>query len=284
MRVFMREKLFSFINSPKLLIVLFVYSVIITLVSGLSLIKWNYWKNKFAGYKEQNNSKIYNLSITPLPSPLTKSPPATCINESSTLFTGNENDKEFAACLEDGKYNVYRETLDGYYPMVEETGRLDLDKQIIISYEDYSGQVPKKDLGSRVFMVDKTGKKFNVLLDPLDIPNKEDWISGVQYNVIYAVYGNETWSLSPDKNILLLTVSSCWGCDASYHLYAYNFFSKELKYIGGLYRDGQFYIEWIDINTLRWRGGRWRERTANDTEEGHFPAIQEDLGYKITSL
>lgn len=281
MNLFIKEKLTSILQSSKYLKILIVYSLIISFITFLSVIKWKYWKSMFFKLRDETTTTVYPTN-TPSPT-TTKYPPVTCVNESSTIFTGGDTGSLFAACLEEGKYNVYHETYDGYYPMTEETGRLNMDNQIIISYEGTYARVPRRYQGSRVFIIDKSGENLAVLLDPLNIPNKEFWISGTSYYVIYVVNGDESWSLSPNKNILLLTVRSCWGCDATNYLYAYNFSNKEVKYIGSLYGDPDFYIEWIDANTLKWREGNWRPRTTDDPQ-GDFPAIQEDLGYHVISF
>ncbi|MDO8514921.1 MAG: hypothetical protein Q7S14_00335 [bacterium] len=220
-----------------------------------------------------------------------KTADAACTSKLENIFVDNNND--YAACLENGKYNVYRKTNNQYVGINEETGRFkDGDKEYI-SYTD-SGN------GSKVFkIVISNPLKSGIVANHLDVPDKENWINGTEYKVFFIV-NNENWTLSPDKNIILMGVAPCYGCSANQTLYAYNFISKTMEKIGVPYsgQQGKFDISWVDGNTLKFREGKWQVKTEQEISEEckndplatndwcipPFPAKQIDLSYRLVNL
>ena len=293
----LKDKLSNYFSRVKFQKVLLFYGVLATLLALVLNSKLKYRTEQYKTLLQRSYSNDYTSpTITPIPT-RREAEVITCISDKDTIYSANQN---FAACLEDEKYNVYKKTFSirpyGYRRFWQESGRIEADNEILISYADYyrtSNDLRPHEISSPVFRINKTAGNLELLFDSLDIPNIKDWINGSEFSAQFILFSeNETWTFSPNRNILLLRVAPCIDCDAgSGYLYAYNFLESKLIFIGQPYSQNdedankRFFIEWLDSETLKWREGLWRERRDEEYESGYdYPAVQDDLGYKVTRL
>lgn len=286
------------LNEPKLHSILrkllIVYLFFISFYAFWTKLQLNYWKEAYL--RLIGNTAIETVNqvpfISPSPNMAAKEPvPITCVNDKTTLFTGDR--KEFAACLEDGIYQVYRSTFEGYGRFWEETGRYEADDEIVIAYADYersASRVANNLRGSRVFRITKTDNpSLSELVNALEVPDKENWFDGLEYSAQFSLEDAD-WVRSPKKDVYLISVTICTGCSAIPILYAYDSRKDELIRIGSPFSSSNqdaegFDITWLGDYSLKWREGRWRERTDDEIETGYeFPGVQDDLGFRITEI
>ena len=294
---FSNDKINSLPSKVNIQKILIIYSVAITLLTYLFYLKLDFKTKQYEEILPKYRSLTqFKTTLTPTSTPvITNTEEIPCLVDKDTIYS---QDKNFAACLEKGEYMVFKksDSLDTaeYRRFWEETGRIETEEEILISYADYYSTnygLRPHEIGSSVYRIDKINRTLELLFEALDIPNIRDWISGSEFRPQFILFNSgESWTFSPDKNIMLLLTAECTGCSTTLYLYAYDFANDKLTFVGEPYivdyqnESEKFEINWLDTKTLTWREGNWRERKREEYNGSDFPVIQDDLGYKTTQF